>query len=268
MALQSGGVKGFCHIATLTLLEEYGAEPDVIAGSSFGAVVGALYALEMRASAVYGKLIEAVKKNLTSQGRPRGRSISPWVGLKMLFSESLFELEETYKMLRELFGRTKFSQLRKKVLVVSFDLESRSSIVHEEGYVVDALLASCSVPGIFQPVYLAGSKQLDGGVLSPVPVSELRVFGAETVVASTFLTKPRRPKDQEELLSLVDSIHEAQIVENQLARADYTFRYELDVEWSDFDKCERVFAESIRRVREVQDDFERFLRGRFKSLRR
>lgn len=266
LALQAGGVRGFSHIATLKTLREAGIEPDVIAGSSFGAVVGVLYAMYQDPSTIYGVLLSSVRRYVPKVDA--GQLASPWTGFKMLFAESLFGLEEAYKLFRELFGKMKFSQLRTKVLVVSFDVEARQSVVHDEGYVVDAVLSSCTVPGVIQPTFLGGSKQLDGGVLSPVPVRELRDYGADVVISSTFHTKPETPRTHEDLLYYIDSLHERILIERAINESDFSFKYELDFGWQDFSKCESVYNSSLRQAQEVVPDLNDFVGRRLGALSR
>ncbi len=261
LALQAGGVRGFSHIAVLELLEQYRAVPEIIAGSSIGAVVSALYCIYEDSKAVYQILSKNVRAFLN-------KSIQsyPFAEVRMLFRENLIELDEYYRFFREMFGKRRFSELNRKLLVVSFDLSERRSLVIEEGFIVDAVLASCTVPGFFQPTFLGGSKQLDGGILSPLPVSELREHGAEFVIASAFEAEKTSIQTYEELLAQLDSLREKEIVEFEIGKADYAFVFPVKAEWMEFNKYRSIYEDAKKYLEGRKVDFENFLRGRFNSL--
>ncbi|ODN30703.1 hypothetical protein A4H02_03990 [Fervidobacterium thailandense] len=267
MALQAGGVRGFSHIAVLEFLEHYGIAPEILAGSSIGAVVGALYCIYEDAKTVYQVLSENIRLALNSGGRKGGRVYpGPFTEVRMLFSENLFSLDDYYVFFRRMFGRRRFSELKRKLLVVSFDLAARESLVIDEGFLVDAVLASCTVPGFFEPPFLGGSKQLDGGVLSPLPVTELKRFGVEIVVASAFEVERTSPKTFEDLLELLDALREKEILENEIRQSDYAFVFPLRVEWMEFDKYRVVYENAKNYLAGRKHEFEDFLRRRLDSL--
>lgn len=245
----------------LELLEKYKISPDVISGSSIGAVVGALYCIYGDSKTVYRILLENVREFLSKGVKPY-----PFAEVRMLFAENLIDLDEYYKFFRRMFGKKRFSELNRKLLVVSFDLSERRSLIIEEGFIVDAVLASCTVPGFFQPTFLGGSRQLDGGILSPLPVSELKERGTEFVVASAFEVKKSSLHTFEDLLTLFDSLREKEIVESELSKADYAFVFPVKVEWAEFDKHLFVYENAKRYLDGRKQDFENFVRRRLDSL--
>jgi len=255
LALQAGGVKGFSHIATLKIFEECRARPDVISGSSAGSIVGGLYAIYTNADAVYDIFAKTVKKFL----RRQKTKPEPIMNLEMTIKESLYSLDEYYEFFKELFGKTKFSELKIKLLVIAFDLSEMKSMIIDEGFLVDAVLASCTVPGVFEPTYVAGNKMLDGGVLSPVPAKELKYYGADKIVASVFEENVPNYTTYADLMLVVDWLKERQIINNAVNYVDFCFKYPISVGWRDFDKCDKVYYDALNVARSVKDEFQSFL---------
>lgn len=106
LALQAGGARGFSHIAVLELLEQYGTVPEIIAGASIGAVIGALYCIYEDSKTVYRILSENVRVFLN-----KSIQSNPFAEVRMIFSENLIELDEYYRFFRGMFGKKRFSNL-------------------------------------------------------------------------------------------------------------------------------------------------------------
>jgi len=256
VALQAGGVKGFVHIATLKLFDEYNCKPDLIAGSSFGSIVGTLYSIYQDANKVYSILSENIEYFLKNNdfSQPKFTSI------ELVVKESLFTLDVYYRFFKRLYGRTKFSDLKIPVLVIAFDYENMDSFIINEGYLVDAVLASCTVPGVFEPTYIAGSKMLDGGVLSPLPTFELKEYGADKIMASVFEEFKRSYNTQMELMLYIDSLKGDIILEKEINQSDFVIKYPIKVNWTEFQKYKEIFDLGIEVAMKRRDEFEDFLR--------
>jgi len=255
VALQAGGVKGFVHISTLKLFDEYNCKPGIIAGSSFGSIVGTLYSMYQTADKVYSILSDNIEYFLKNNNFSQPKFTS----FELVVKESLFTLDDYYKFFKRLYGRTKFSDLKIPVLVVVFDYENMSSVVVNEGYLVDAVLASCTVPGVFEPTYIAGSKMLDGGVLSPLPTKEVKEYGAEKIVASVF-EEPKKPYyTQLELMFYIDSLKERFLLEKEIELANFIINYPVKVDWTEFQKYKEVFNLGNEIAMKRRDEFANFL---------
>ncbi len=170
LALGSGGARGWCHIGALRVLAEEGIEPDVVAGCSMGALVGAAYiageldALEQWAYTVnWRKVAGFLDVNLTSGGLIEGKRIVAF--LNSINKDAPIES----------FG--------KPFMAVASDLQTGREIWLDKGSIVDAVRASIAMPGIISPMNLNGKWLLDGGMTNPVPVSACRAMGAEIVIA-------------------------------------------------------------------------------------
>ena len=170
VALGAGAARGWSHIGVLLELAAHGIHPDVVAGTSIGAVVGGSYAA--------GKLkeIEHFARSLTKKRVLSMMDVS-FSGVSFLGGERLRrELE------REFSGR-RFEDLDKHFATVATEFGTGHEIWLTKGNVADAIRASYALPGIFEPVKINGRWLFDGALVNPVPVTLCRVLGAEVVIA-------------------------------------------------------------------------------------
>jgi len=170
LALGGGSALGLAHIGVLRVLEEHGVVPDVVAGTSIGAVVGAAY--------VFGKLDEVE----TAARRVNWLEVIRLTDIR--FGKSgLLGGDAIAREIRKYLGEARFEDADRPFAVVAADLAHDKEVVIRSGPVADAVRASISLPGIFAPVARDGQLLIDGGMKNPVPVSICRDLGAELVVA-------------------------------------------------------------------------------------
>jgi NTE family protein len=170
IALGAGAARGWSHIGVLLELNAHGISPDVVAGTSIGAVVGGSYAA--------GKLkeIEHFARNLTKKRVLSMMDVS-FSGVSFLGGDRLRrELE------REFSGRS-FEDLDRAFATVATEYGTGHEIWLTKGNVADAIRASYALPGIFEPVKINGRWLFDGALVNPIPVTLCRVLGAEVVIA-------------------------------------------------------------------------------------
>ncbi|MCG8391894.1 MAG: patatin-like phospholipase RssA [Pseudomonadales bacterium] len=169
LALGSGSARGWAHIGVIQALEEMGVQPQVVAGTSIGAIVGSAYV-----TGVLNEFGEWVK-SLT---------VKDVFGL-MDFSLSggMVKGEKLFNFFREHHEDPDMESLEKKLVTVATDMKSGREIWITRGKVLDAARASCALPGLFSPVKVQGRWMLDGGLVNPVPVSAARAMGADVVIA-------------------------------------------------------------------------------------
>src|ERR1700730_587957 len=170
IALGAGGARGWSHIGVLLELNAQGIYPEIVAGTSIGALVGGAYAA--------GKLNEL---EIFARGLTRKRVISlmdvSFSGVSFLGGERLRrELEYEFS------GRN-FEDLDKKFATVATEIGSGHEIWLTKGDVADAIRASYAMPGIFEPVKINGRWLFDGALVNPIPVTLCRALGAEIVIA-------------------------------------------------------------------------------------
>ncbi|WP_339720002.1 patatin-like phospholipase family protein [uncultured Paraglaciecola sp.] len=170
LALGSGAARGWAHIGVIQALEEMGIEIDIVSGCSIGSYVGAAYA-----SGKLPELAEWVTSltewqvfALMGVGFHKGGLVS---GLKV------------FKALQENFSYDSFEQLHKPFAAVATDLYSGREVNFTSGSVVEAVKASCAIPGLFPPLLFNNRWLVDGGVVNPVPVNMCRMLGADIVIA-------------------------------------------------------------------------------------
>jgi len=175
LALSGGGARGFAHVGVLKALVDNDIPIDLIAGTSAGSFVGGAYATGISVN----ELIEV------------GRKIS-WFGVAG-FSYSprgILSNAPLGKFIADRFPVTRFEDLKIPFAAVACDLETGEEVVlKDNGDVIDAIRASCAIPGVFVPVMdSAGRALIDGGVVSPMPTNVARRMGADVVIAVDLLT--------------------------------------------------------------------------------
>ena len=171
-ALGSGSARGWAHMGVINALAELGVEPDIVCGTSIGAVVAAACAasrLERLLDGTRGLTRLQVARFLNLNW-----SLNSFIDQKRLTNflhESLCDAE------------LDFRELSKKLATVATDLESGKEVWFTEGSVLNAVSASIALPGLLQPVRIQGRWLVDGGLVNPVPVSLCRALGADVVIA-------------------------------------------------------------------------------------
>lgn len=224
VALGGGAAKGFAHIGVIKMLEANGFAPAVVAGTSAGSVVGALYASGMNAFELQEKAValdEAKIRDLqiSSGGLVLGQKLEDYVN--------------------EQVRRKPLEQLAKPFVAVATRLEDGERTVFARGNTGQAVRASSSIPGVFQPVTIGKFHYVDGGIVSPVPVDAARQLGADVVVAVDISNKARGQSPAHMLGALGQSIAimGQKLGQAELARADVIVRPQvLDMGPVDFNQ--------------------------------
>jgi NTE family protein len=172
LALGGGAARGFAHIGILRTLLANGIVPDVVVGTSIGAVVGGLHAA--------GRLDTLEEWGRSLQGM---RNILGYLDIR-LNGSGLIGGEKLATRLEEAVGQTLIEDLPIKFASVATEVRTGHEIWLTRGRVVDAMRASYALPGIFSPVLIGDRWLVDGALVNPVPVSAARALGAEIVVAA------------------------------------------------------------------------------------
>ncbi|MDE1555320.1 MULTISPECIES: patatin-like phospholipase family protein [Comamonas] len=222
IALGGGAAKGFAHIGVIKMLEANGFAPAVVSGTSAGSVVGALYASGMHAFELQEKAVsldEAKIRDLqlSSGGLVQGQKLEDYVNQQV--------------------QRKPLEQLSKPFVAVATRLEDGARTVFARGNTGQAVRASSSVPGVFQPVRIGKHHYVDGGVVSPVPVDAARQLGADVVIAVDISSKARgkTPGDMLGTLNQSIAIMGQKLGQAELERADVVIRPQvLDIGAADF----------------------------------
>jgi NTE family protein len=176
LVLGGGAARGFAHIGAIKALEAQGIVPDLIVGTSAGAVVGALYAagnggFELQKLALQMEDGQFSDWSLPDRGVIRGEALQNFINRAI--------------------GQRPLEKLPRPFAAVATDLQSGEATVFRTGNTGMAVRASSSVPGVFQPVKINGREYVDGGLVSPVPVKAARDMGADFVIAVDISDQPQ-----------------------------------------------------------------------------
>ena len=222
LALGGGAAKGFAHIGVIKMLEANGLKPDMVAGTSAGSVVGALYASGMNAFELQEKAVALDETSIrdlqwSAGGLVKGQKLQDYVNAQV--------------------RNRPLEKLGLPFVAVATRLEDGKRTVFARGNTGQAVRASSSIPGVFEPVQIGKQHYVDGGVVSPVPVDAVRELGADIVIAVDISDKPRG-QTPTHLMGTVNqslAIMGQKLGQIELQHADITVRPKvLDIGPSDF----------------------------------
>jgi len=225
LVLAGGGAKGAAHIGVLKALEELHIPVDFITGTSMGAYIGGLYATGMSASEIES-LIYSVDWNSgyrdrvsRSQRRVRDKEyedryqLTTDLGLRwweIRAPRGVVQGQNMLKILRVTTGNlakfNSFDQLAIPYRSVATDIIELQPVVLDRGYLVDAMMASMSVPGALPPYEVNGHWLVDGGVTNNMPVNVARDMGADIVIAVDISTDYKDQEDFTNFLTMADQL--------------------------------------------------------------
>ncbi len=168
LVLSGGGARGVAHIGVIQALEEKGMRFSLVSGTSAGSVVGALYAHGYSPQEIF----EIIKQiSIFKSVRPA------WTWSGLLRMDGLEELLKKY------LPENNFSSLNKPLTIAATEIKKGEIAYFTEGELIPAIMASCCIPAVFNPIHLGGSLYVDGGLLDNLPVAPIR-HKCEIVVGS------------------------------------------------------------------------------------
>lgn len=214
LALGGGAARGFAHIGVIQVLEEAGIRPALVAGTSAGSLVAALYASGKSGAelaALAGSMDEAAIADWSFPGR------------------GLIRGEALARFVREQTGGRTIETMRMPLGIVATDLDSGAPILFRIGDTGVAVRASSAVPAVFRPVRIGSREYVDGGLTSPVPVRFARQMGAELVIAVDITQAPDGADtgDMMSVLLQTFSIMARSITQFEMRDADVALRPHL-----------------------------------------
>lgn len=158
LALSGGGSRGFAHLGVIKALDELGLKPAMITGTSAGSIVGAMIAA--------GHSPEYTMEAIASAGI--------FSHLKFAFNRfGLFKLEKAEELFLKYIPHNSFEQLKLPLTICATDLDQGEAVYFNEGELIKPILASCCLPGIFEPIYFQGKTLIDGGATDNLPIGPL-----------------------------------------------------------------------------------------------
>jgi NTE family protein len=159
LALSGGGARGFAHPGAIKAIEDFNLKPDIISGTSAGALAGVLYA--------DGYAPEEIIKLFI------GKDFREFVNIQMPVT-AIFGTSGFRRFLKKHLHVKNFEDLPIPVKVVATNLDEGKSAIFDTGSIIDAVVASCSIPIVFNPVVINGINYVDGGIFKNFPVSTIR----------------------------------------------------------------------------------------------
>mgnify|MGYP005817161421 CR=1 FL=1 len=186
LALGGGGTRGIAHIGVLKALEEAGIHVKAIAGTSAGAIAGVFYA----AGYSPDQMIELFKQMSKSHMFQRTDQDSP----------SLLGLAGVTAVLEEFIGKRTFDALKIPFACTAVDVHTSREVIFHQGPLIEPVVASAAVPGVFPAKVIDGHTLIDGGIMDPVPVRVARMLAPDLPVVAIALSPA--PTDWEGLPSL------------------------------------------------------------------
>jgi NTE family protein len=206
LALGGGGAKGYSHIAFLKVLDELKIKPNMVAGTSIGALIGALYCAGTPAE----KLAELFPK-------PKISEYSALIDLSLFPKHGFVKGDKIIDYFQKKVGITTFSKLEIPLKVVATDFWKMEQEIFQTGNLGQAVRASISIPGIFEPVKINDKIYVDGGVTNPLPY-DLLTQECDLVIAIDVTGHVN--EDSQELPSVFESIFSSfQIMQDSLIDA-------------------------------------------------
>lgn len=173
LALGVGVGYGFCHIGVLKVIEEEKIPVDIITGSSVGSVIASFWASGKPAK----EILQIVKEEFK---QPK----YTWGLIDLTFPMLGFiKGNKLYGFLKRYLGNKTFCDLKLPLKIIASDIRKKESIVLDKGLLIDAVMASCAMPGVFRPFKLKEELLLDGGVINPLPTEALFKLGVKKIIA-------------------------------------------------------------------------------------
>lgn len=285
LVLGGGGARGFAHLGVLKVLEEEKIKFDLVVGCSMGAVIGAGYLrfknieeLEKLAKEIVGSdILVEIEKYFSEEKVEDKRVVFEKIEalikkinfLTRIKKKWLFEGERIREVLEKIIPEDlEFKDLEIPFACVGVDILTGERIIFKEGKVLDAVLASSSIPGIFPPFRDGRRFIVDGGVVSQLPVEEAKILGAEyTIAVDVGNTKlSQELQDGIDILLQCNKIMSKWLTRKSRENADFVITPSLNgISWYQFSKFDTCVERGKQKAIEVIDDLKlKYRRTRIK----
>ena len=207
LALGGGGAKGFAHIGVIKVLESHGIKPKIVTGTSAGSFVGSIYAsgktpFQLQQIAFSLKESDIRDLTLNRQGVILGQKLQDYVSRQI--------------------ANKPIEQFPIRFAAVATRLDNGKRADFIKGNAGQAVRASCSIPNVFVPATIGGTKYVDGGLVSPIPVQTAKDMGADIVIAVDISARPvgDKPLSMFGLLDQTINIMGQQSINSELNKAN------------------------------------------------
>jgi NTE family protein len=263
LALGGGAARAFSHIGVLEGLTNYGIPIDVITGTSMGAIIGAMYATQPDVTAIKKRFADYIKSEefdesgfnffkeldshdegiLAEMGRMARRGL---FNALMVTKTALVNEKTAASSYAYLIDDLNVEQTRIPFAAVALDLQSGDPVVLSQGRLRDVIAASCAMPGVLNPVKIAGRLLVDGGWAETVPIRAARQLGADFIIAVDVgdpLRAFNEPRNALDVIARADSMARFALNKEQIKSADIVLSPQSGVtHWADFSTSERAIV--------------------------
>lgn len=270
LALSGGGARGLSHIGVLQEIDRLGLKPDLITGTSIGAIVGALYCLhgtserlaDATRNVVSGErfkrfglddMVEEEKNDHDSFSDLGARVRRIYTLSKMMRRPSIIELGVMEDVMHELFGEATFDDLKIPFAAVATDLLSGEDITLAKGSLATAVQASASIPGVFAPVSIDGMLLVDGGITRNVPIPETAEESEDSTIVVVDVMRGLKAdgpfRHGVDILARTDWISQLHLNQFYLNMADLVIVPEVrNIHWADFKRLDQLIEKGRNAV--------------------
>lgn len=266
LALGSGGARGLAHLGVIQALQEAHLPIDYIAGTSMGAIVGAMYAqnpdlhsltrrfIGFLNSENYQTLGTKLLKNANDQPPSFLSHFVKVIAKQMVITiaqarQGVIKADRLQTAIEYLLPEMDIRATKIPFCAVATDLNTGETIVFDRGSIRAAVMYSASIPGFIPPHAVDSRLLVDGAVTAPIPVQEVRRMGAEFVIGVNVgvqIAKPLEEPNMLEILTRVDTLRGLALADLQLQQADIAIRPAVqDAHWSEFERYEEFIQAGL-----------------------
>jgi len=263
LVLGGGAAKGYAHIGVIKFLEERGFKPDLIIGTSMGALVGGFYAT--------GSSIKELEKFAAGIDLKMKQKLFPI----QLSSQGFIQGDYIVKFLYKKLGKIKIENLPIKYACTAVDLDRQHEIVIDKGDLVQAIRSSISIPVVFVPHEHYGHTFIDGGFVNPVPITAARLIGATRIIAVNVLRRTAYPScklkkvrssskkyNAWEVMMNTLNLGFSRLIDYQFIQLEDGFMIDIntnDVKLSDFEKARMAIDIGYKQAKNYRREIDRFI---------
>jgi len=284
LVLAGGGAKGAAHIGVLKALEELHIPVDIITGTSMGAFVGGLYATGMSADEIeslidtvdwnsgYRDRVKRSERNIRDKAYYDRYQIQTDLGIRgfeLTAPKGVVQGQNMLGILRESAGNipslASFDELAVHYRAVATDIVKLEPVVLEDGYLIDAMMASMSVPGALPPYKVGERLLVDGGVTNNMPVRLAREMGADLIIAVDISTDYKNEQELKSFLTVGDQLSNYMVRRSTEKQAELLSEQDVllsplvgDMETTEFERMTEAYElgyQSVMRAKPKLSDF-------------
>jgi NTE family protein len=288
LALGGGGARGLAHIGVLKVLEREKIPINIIAGTSMGSIVGAMYAQLLSAVAVEKLVLDYLRSevfrrlNLKLSNQKKGKQTEDrflermfiYLKYQYVFNRSytrmsLFNRKILDNALKILLENIDIRDTKIPFAAVATDILSGEDVVLREGPIREAVAASSSIPGMFPPVEWNGFRLIDGGVINIVPVWETLEMGADLVISvdvTRTLVRPKEFRNGLEIMFRADEITNYRLNMIHLKDANVIIQPQVgNAHWANFSMVDKFIMQGKKAAEEKIDEINNMIQSHSES---